>query len=59
MDQTQGAGQDQYAENLDRLSLRNYFGHPSVYINVAKCRENGQWDIFPGQDSLPWHMPGV
>jgi hypothetical protein len=48
-----------YAENLDRLSLRNYFEHPPEYINITRCRENGQWDLTPGRDSLPWHMPGV
>ena len=48
-----------YAENLDRLSLRNYHGHPPAYVDDQRCREDGAWDLFPRRDSLPWHMPAV
>jgi hypothetical protein len=47
----------QYAENLDRLSLRNYFSHPPRYIDTSRCREGGAWDLFKGKPSLPWHLP--
>jgi hypothetical protein len=50
---------ENYAYNLDRLSLDNYGGHPAAYINRANCRENGAWDIWPGRNSLPWHLPAV
>ncbi|HEX4679200.1 MAG TPA: hypothetical protein VH210_08390, partial [Gaiellaceae bacterium] len=48
-----------YAENLDRLSLRNYFTHPPSYVDTGRCREGGQWDLTPTRDGLPWHMPAV
>jgi hypothetical protein len=48
-----------YAENLDRLSLRNYFAHPRAYIDTGRCREGGQWDLTPSRQGLPWHMPAV
>jgi hypothetical protein len=48
-----------YAENLDRLSLRNYSSHPSAYVDRARCREGGAWDLTPHTFSLPWHMPAV
>ena len=47
----------QYAENLDRLSLHNYFKHPARYIDTTRCREGGAWDLFKGKPSLPWHLP--
>lgn len=48
-----------YAENLDRLSLRNYFGHPPSYVDTRDCREGGAWDLFKSKPSLPWHMTDV
>ena len=48
-----------YAENLDRLSLRNYPEHPPSYVNTARCREGGAWDLYPKSLSLPWHLPAV
>jgi hypothetical protein len=49
----------QYAENLDRLSLRNYLRHPPSYVDPLRCREDGAWDLFRGTPSLPWHLPNV
>jgi hypothetical protein len=48
-----------YAENLDRLSLRNYFSHPPAYVDRERCREGGAWDLTPHTLSLPWHMTGI
>ena len=48
-----------YAENLDRLSLQNYSSHPPAYVDKARCREGGAWDLTPHTSSLPWHMPAV
>jgi len=48
-----------YAENLDRLSLRNYFSHPPNYVDTRDCREGGAWDLFRSKPSLPWHMTDV
>lgn len=44
-----------YATRLSRLSLGNYFLHPPQYVDTIRCRENGQWDLLPGKNSLPWH----
>ena len=44
-----------YANSLARLNLDNYKQRPPNYINTAKCREDGVWDLFPGKDSPPWH----
>jgi hypothetical protein len=44
-----------YSNSLARLNLDNYKHRPPSYINTAKCREDGVWDLFPGQDSPPWH----
>jgi hypothetical protein len=48
-----------YAENLDRLSLRNYFDHPPNYVDTNDCREGGAWDLFKTKPSLPWHMTDI
>jgi len=48
-----------YAENLDRLSLRNYFSHPPNYVDTKDCREGGAWDLFKSKPSLPWHMTDI
>jgi hypothetical protein len=44
-----------YASSLARLNLDNYKQRPPNYINTAKCREDGVWDLFPGRPSPPWH----
>lgn len=44
-----------YSTRLSHLSLGNYFSHPPRYINTTRCREDGAWDIWRGEPSLPWH----
>lgn len=44
-----------YAESLARLSLQNYGSHPPRYRDPGRCRENGEWDLFPSRNSPPWH----
>jgi hypothetical protein len=44
-----------YAARLSHLALGNYRTHPPRYINYSRCRENGAWDIWPRENSLPWH----
>jgi hypothetical protein len=44
-----------YSVRLARLTLMNYFAHPSGYIDTLRCQENGSWDLFPSRPSPPWH----
>ncbi len=44
-----------YSKQLARLTLLNYFTHPSGYIDTLRCQENGAWDLFPNRPSPPWH----
>jgi hypothetical protein len=44
-----------YSQQLARLTLLNYFSHPSGYIDTIRCQENGDWDIFQNHPSPPWH----
>jgi hypothetical protein len=44
-----------YSVRLARLTLMNYFAHPSGYIDTLRCQENGSWDLFPNRPSPPWH----
>ena len=44
-----------YSFNLSRLSLDNYRLHPPSYVNLSACREDGAWDLYKGEPSLPWH----
>jgi hypothetical protein len=44
-----------YAVRLAHLSLQNYVQLPPEYIDKARCRENGVWDIKQNESSLPWH----
>ena len=44
-----------YADKLARLNLLNYPLHPARYVNYARCREGGVWDLFPKIPSPPWH----
>jgi hypothetical protein len=46
---------DAYSLRLARLNLQNYADRPPSYINASRCREDGQWDLFPNRDSPPWH----
>jgi len=49
-----------YSKQLGRLTLANYFDHPSNYIDTNRCREDGQWDLFKNRPSPPWHdFPGL
>jgi hypothetical protein len=44
-----------YAHQLARLNLTNYLSHPPQYIDTARCREGGAWDLQPNEPSPPWH----
>ena len=44
-----------YAERLAHLNLANYGLRPTRYRDPFRCRENGEWDLFKGRNSPPWH----
>lgn len=44
-----------YRNGLARLTLGNYNRRPPSYIDRARCREDGEWDLFPRRNSPPWH----
>jgi len=44
-----------YGQGLARQSLKNYASHPPSYVDKARCRENGAWDLWPRETSPPWH----
>ena len=45
-----------YSLGLARLNLSNYRMRPPSYRDTSRCRENGAWDLFPNEDSPPWHV---
>jgi hypothetical protein len=45
-----------YAQRLGQLSLQDYWSRPPDYIDTSRCREDGAWDLFPGEPSEPWHL---
>jgi hypothetical protein len=45
-----------YAKRLAQLNLENYAARPPSYINRSTWREDGTWDLLPGEGSLPWHI---
>lgn len=47
-----------YSLSLARLNLANYAHRPPSYIDTQRCREGGQWDIYPNENSPPWNRFG-
>ena len=43
-----------HAARLSHLAYGNYGLHPPSYVNRRRCRENGAWDLWPDENSLPW-----
>ena len=44
-----------YAIRLGQLSLENYSYRPANYRDLSRCHEDGAWDLFPHENSPPWH----
>ena len=45
----------QYLRGLSRLFLAANRALPPRYRDAARCREDGAWDLAPGEPSAPWH----
>jgi hypothetical protein len=44
-----------YAMRLAAVDLQAYGRLPPSYRDKRRCRENGEWDLFKGKRSPPWH----
>jgi len=46
---------EHYSQRLAHLTLENYRRRPPSYRSSARCHEDGAWDIWPRENSPPWH----
>jgi len=50
---------DHYAMRLSALDLENYTRLPPGYVDRKRCQEDGEWDVFKGRKSPPWHIDSI